>query len=309
MINIAFIGVGGVGGYYGGKMSQVMDNEMQRVYFVARGEHFKVIQEKGLILKTNKEGTFNCKPYLVTDCINDLPMLDICFICVKGYDLERVVVQLQEKISDQTIIIPLLNGVDIYSRIRKVIKQGSIFPACVYIGTHIKEPGLIEQNGGACTLILGKDPNHLEREGDLVCQLFEKAHIKYDFTSEHIKEIWQKYIFIAAYGLVTASEHKTLGQVYEEDASSQVVKGIMHEIVKVGQAEGVELTDAMVEVAYQKARNFPYDVKTSFQRDYEAGKLDERELFGGTLLALAQKHQIDVPFITQVDGLINGKNR
>ncbi len=305
MINIAFIGVGGVGGYFGGKMSQVMDNERQRVYFVARGGHFKAIQEKGLLLKTNKEGTFNCKPYLVTDCINDLPMLDICFICVKGYDLERVAVQLQEKISDQTVIIPLLNGVDIYSRIRKVIKQGSIFPACAYIGTHIKEPGVIEQNGGACTLILGKDPNHPEKEGDLVCQLLEKAHINYHFTSEHIKEIWQKYIFIAAYGLVTASENKTLGQVYDDEASSQVVKGIMQEIVQVGQAEGIELTEAMVEASYQKARNFPYEAKTSFQRDYEAYKPDERELFGQTMLVLAQKHHIDVPYITQVYDLIN----
>ncbi|WP_242861406.1 ketopantoate reductase family protein [Cellulosilyticum ruminicola] len=153
-MNIAFIGIGGVGGYFGGKLSQVTDKETRKLYFIARGNHLKAIQEKGLLLKTNKEGDFKCAPYLATDHIDELPMLDLCFICVKGYDLANVLVQLKNKVNENTIIIPLLNGVDIYSRIRNVIQTGTVFPACVYVGTHIKEPGVVEQNGGACTIIL-----------------------------------------------------------------------------------------------------------------------------------------------------------
>lgn len=304
IMNIAFIGVGGVGGYFGGKIAQITDTDTRRLYFIARGEHLRVIQQKGLLLKTNQEGEFICHPYLATDCINDLPILDICFICVKGYDLDHVLIELKNKISDKTMIVPLLNGVDIYARIRKVIKKGIVFPACVYVGTHIKEPGVVEQNGGACTIIFGKDPNHLETNGKVICNLFDEAHIKYHFTDEHIKEIWKKYIFIAAYGMVTASENKTLGEVYENELSSQKVRSIMREIVKVGQSEGVDLTEELVQISYQKATQFPYETKTSFQRDYETQKPDERELFGKTMLMLAKKHDIEVPFITEVYSVI-----
>ena len=306
-MNIGFIGVGGVGGYFGVKMSQIIDNETKRLYFIARGNHLKAIQQKGLILHTIEEGSFIAKPYLATDCIEDLPQLDLCFICVKAYDLEQVLLQLQSKISDQTIIMPLLNGVDIYDRIRKFIKRGVVFPGCVYVGTHIEEPGVIEQNGGACTIIFGKDPNHLEEEGKVVCRLLEEARIKYNFTKKHLEEIWQKYIFIAAYGLVTASESKTLGEVYTDCVSSNKVLGIMQEIVEIGQVEGIDLNEEMIDVAFHKAAHFPYEAKTSFQRDYEEGRLDERELFGNTMITLAEKHQIDIPFIRNVQHLINKK--
>lgn len=308
MQHIAFIGVGGVGGYFGGKMAQIMDHKTKKLYFIARGNHLKAIQEKGLILNTNDEGSFICKPDLATDDICDLPLLDICFICVKSYDLEKVLLQLQSRISEKTMIIPLLNGVDIYDRIRAIIKQGTVLPACVYVGTHIKEPGKVEQNGGACTILFGKDPNHLEIDGEEVARLLDEAHIKYRFTDKHIEEIWKKYLFIAAYGLVTASENKTLGEVYENPASSKKVRGIMREIVTVGQAEGVELDESLVEESYQKAVNFPYETKTSFQRDYEANKPDERELLGKTMLTLAEKHHIEVPLIAKVYEAINRRN-
>ena len=153
--------------------------------------------------------------------------------------------------------------------------------------------------------IFGKDPNHLEEEGSRVCRLLEEAQIKYHFTKRHLEEIWQKYIFIAAYGLVTASENKTLGEVYEDYVSSKKVLGIMQEIVKIGQAEGIDLNKEMIDIAFHKAAHFPYEARTSFQRDYEEGRLDERELFGNTMITLAEKHRIDIPFIINTYHLIN----
>ncbi len=83
-------------------------------------------------------------------------MLDVCYICVKQYDLENVLKNLVTKINDSTIIIPLLNGIDIYDRVRKIITKGYVLPACVYVGTHIKQPGVVEQSGGECTIIFGQ---------------------------------------------------------------------------------------------------------------------------------------------------------
>lgn len=53
-MNIAIIGIGGVGGYFGGKLSKGKSEELQ-IYFVARGEHGKKIRENGLVLKTSAE--------------------------------------------------------------------------------------------------------------------------------------------------------------------------------------------------------------------------------------------------------------
>ena len=308
MRNIAFIGVGGVGGFFGGKMSQLLnDNKIDiNIYFIARGKHLEKINSNGLILNTKDEGTFICNPTLATDNFDLLPTLDVCYICVKQYDLENVLKNLVTKINDNTIIIPLLNGIDIYDRIRKIITKGYIFPACVYVGTHIKQPGVIEQSGGQCTIIFGQDPNKHCTKVTSLCQLMDKAKIKYNYTEEYMKEIWSKYIFICAYGLVTASENKTLGEIIENHDLSEKVKKIMNEIISIGKCENINLPENILDISFNKAYNFPYNTKTSFQRDFEIPtKLDERALFGESLIKLSEKHNICIPNIKMTYERIN----
>ncbi len=303
MKNIAFLGVGGVGGYFGGKMTQLLkENKLDiHIFFIARGKHLKAIKENGLTLKTKTEGILTCIPTLATDDCEELPKLDVCFICVKQYALEDAVTKILPKLDANTIIIPLLNGVDIYDRIRKITNKGIILPACVYVGTHIESYGVIEQNGGACKIIFGKDPNHKDINIDDICELMSKAKITFDWSSKHIEAIWSKYMFIAAYGLVTASENKTLGEVLEDEESSRKVKGIMKEIESISRAENIRLPENIVDSQFLMAKNFPYEAKTSFQRDFELkDKPDERELFGQTIIDFGAKHGIDTPIVKNV---------
>lgn len=185
MKQIAFIGVGGVGGYFGGKMTSLLQTQEDiKIYFIARGAHLDEIQEKGLLLKTKKEGEHICKPTAATDKIEELPMLDACFIAVKSYDLEKVLLRLKACIKKETEIIPLLNGVDIPKRIRKIIQKGSVYPACVYVGTHIEKPGVVVQNGGSCTILLGKD------ERELFGGTMLKLADHYQMTLPMIKQVY-----------------------------------------------------------------------------------------------------------------------
>ncbi|MHC1685169.1 MAG: ketopantoate reductase family protein [Clostridiaceae bacterium] len=299
-MNIAFIGVGGVGGYFGSKMAQLLKDTSVDInlYFIARGAHLEQIRDNGLKLKTSDDGEMICNPTLATDNINDLPQLDVCFICVKQYDLDNCLKQLKDKVGKKTRIVPLLNGVDIYDRIRRIITEGIVFPACVYVGTYIEAPGVVSQGGGSCTIIFGKDPNNKEVEPSDICNLMSKANIKFQWSEDHIEEIWSKYIFIAAYGLVTASENKTLGEVFENKELSSKVLGIMNEIVSISKVEGVNLPEDIVEKSYNKAKNFPFNAKTSFQRDFEKKvNRDERELFGQTVIDLGKKHNISTPVV------------
>jgi 2-dehydropantoate 2-reductase len=294
--NIGVIGVGGVGGYFGGELCSLAEAAPQvKVYFVARGAHLAAIQKDGLLLSTS-EGQSVCRPTLATDRLADLPPLDLCLVCVKAYDLAGVLVPLDGVVSAQTLIVPLLNGVDIYERIRAVISSASVLPACVYIGTHIERPGKVVQKGGAGEILLGPDPRQPDRAPQPLRDLFDRAAIRYRWLDDPYPAIWEKFVFIAAFGLVTACFDKTLGGVMASDELNRHVLGIMREIAQVAQAQGVALPETIVEDAFAKGRNFPPETRTSFQRDFaQAGKPDERDLFGGTLVRLGQASGVPVP--------------
>ena len=240
MKNIAVIGIGGIGGFFGGKLTKLLKNDPQvNIYFIARGKQLSAIQKSGLLLDA-EDGQTACRPTLATDRIADLPLLDYCLICVKGYDLANVLTQLKEKITDSTVIIPLLNGVDIFERIREVITKGYLHPAGVYISTFVESPGHVVQRGPLSTIFLGPDPAW-PQENRTILSLFNAAGIKYGWKDEPFLEIWNKYIFIASFGLVTADAGMTIGEVFQAEERLAAVRAIMGEIVALGRAEGIAL--------------------------------------------------------------------
>jgi 2-dehydropantoate 2-reductase len=305
-MNIGIIGVGGVGGYFGGKICKPASAQGTNVYFVARGKHLDEIRKKGLHVSTATEGDWLCRPTLATDRIGELPILDVCLLCVKSYDLKSIVLELCDKVSDTTLIIPLLNGIDVYERIRENLQHAEVLPACVYVGTHIETYGKVTQQGGACKILLGKDPQATGMVPNPIFELFHASSIKYEWFEDVYPEIWTKYVFIAAFGLVTASFDRTLGQVMESRSLSDYVISVMKEIFRLSQSIGIALPETMVTDSYQKGRDFPYELKTSFQRDFECvNKPDERDLFGGTILRLGKRLAIDTPVTQELWDLLN----
>jgi len=59
---IVIVGLGGVGGYYGGLLAkQYAGNPEIEIYFVARGAHLQKVKENGLTVITETE-TICCPP-------------------------------------------------------------------------------------------------------------------------------------------------------------------------------------------------------------------------------------------------------
>jgi 2-dehydropantoate 2-reductase len=297
-MNICFFGVGGVGGYFGALLTKKFKNEHD-IYFIARGKHKDAIRLNGLILK--KEGgeeLITVSPKLCTDTLEQVPICDIVFLSVKAYDLSNASKEISKIVNDKTIILPLLNGVDIYERIRAHLKTGIVLPSCVYVGTHIESPGVIYQKGGSCKISLGYDPDFMEFYPTSLLSLLESSEI--DFTWEdNVKiPIWSKFMFIAAYGLVTATYEKTLGEIMEDSELARLTKSIMREIEEIAKGLKISLNSNIVEESFLKAKQFPYETKTSFQRDVELkGKVNEGDVFGGALIRYGQLLGLPTPNI------------
>lgn len=305
-MNIAVIGVGGVGGYFGGRLCQPLQSRGANVYFVARGKHLTEIRKNGLLLRTADHGEFICKPTLATDDFRDLPDLDVCLLCTKSYDLAAALKALSPKISSETVLLPLLNGIDIYERIRQLVLTGSVLPACVYVGTHIEAYGKVAQQGGACKILLGRDPAAPDVTPAELFSVLDQAGITYEWYDDVYPEIWMKYLFIAAFGLVTAACNATIGQVMATRRLSDYVRSIMNEICAIAAQRGIRLPENAVSQSFRKGYAFPHETKTSFQRDVEkADKPDERDLFGGTILRLGSLSGIPTPATLEVCGILD----
>jgi 2-dehydropantoate 2-reductase len=307
-MNIGVIGVGGVGGYFGGKICRNVQHDGANVFFVARGKHLDEIRRNGLRVSTSEEGEWTAKPTLATDRIGNLPVLDICLLCVKSYDLKEAVRLLRNRVSESTLILPLLNGIDICERIREDLHAAYVLPACVYVGTHIEGYGRIVQDGGACRILFGNDTRFPSASLDPLLALLTASGIKHEWFENVYPEIWGKFIFIAAFGLVTACFDKTLGEIMASKGLSDYVLSVMDEVARLAKRAGVDLPEAVVSNSYKKGGTFPFETRTSFQRDVEStDKPDERDSFAGAIVRLGKRFGVGTPVTEDLSRLLNDR--
>ncbi len=291
--DVLIVGAGGVGGFIAGK---IITSGKYRVSLMARKDHLKAIREKGLILNTVDKKNILCKPHIATDSFKEIPSPDLVFITVKGYDLESVTNQLAKRINGNTIILPLLNGVDIYDRVKKIISDSTVLPGCIYVSSHIEKPGIVTQTGGKGLIIFGKDPEKPEINPGDVKKILEEAEIPYQWEENPFTAIWTKFVFIASFALVTAYSGKTIGEVLDDEKLIYLVRSMGSEIVEIAKKKGVKLSNNVIEEAIEKARSFPHDTKTSYQRDIETpGKPNEGDLFGGTIVRMGKELATPTP--------------
>ncbi|HCL56467.1 MAG TPA: 2-dehydropantoate 2-reductase [Spirochaetia bacterium] len=303
-------GTGGVGGFIGGKILKTLQKENEnkiKVYFIARGVHMEEIKKNGLILNTADEKNSVVKPDGISDDPSDFPAPDLCFICVKSYDLEAVSLAIAAKMKETTKIIPLLNGIDIYERLRKSITKGKIYPACIYVGTHIEKPGVVTQKGGEGKILFGEDPAYPDETPQDLLYFINHSGLSYQWFDNPYPPIWEKYIFIAGFGLVSAYKDKTLDEIMEDENLRKKTEKIMTEIYEISVQKKIDLPHDIVAVSLMKGALFPKGTKTSYQRDVEQGAQNEGELFGDTIIRLGSETGVDVSVTKKIVELMHLK--
>ncbi|WP_343686251.1 2-dehydropantoate 2-reductase [Chryseobacterium gleum] len=307
--HIVVVGLGGVGGYFGFKINQA--NETSRKYnvsFIARGETYEKVKENGLTLLSPEHSHPQTHPDAILQHISDIKNPDLVLICVKEYDLENVCRQLLPVINENTILLPMMNGADIYDRIRKIIPEHTVLPTCIYVASHIKERGIVEHKGKAGKMIIGRDPAHFSAPAEWITELLKESKIDFDFKDNSQTDIWTKFIFIASFGLVTAKHNSSIGTVCTDEQQKKGATEIMKEIKQIADKKGIYLQEDIIDKTFEKASTFPFETPTSLQLDINSGKKEnELELFAGAVLKYGVEVGSETPFTQRIYTEIKAK--
>jgi 2-dehydropantoate 2-reductase len=299
-MKIAVIGLGGVGGFYGGMLARrYAGSKEHEIVFVARGEHLAAIKKNGLKLTTPGE-EFTAVPNVATDNTEGLGVFGLVLFCVKSYGLEKAAEQIRNNIGPKTIIVPLLNGVDISERIKAVLPAADVLGGLVYIGSSIVGPGEVKQGGGSGQLIFGpKDASGVENYRP-VEKLLRDAGIKADLVGDIDLALWTKYIFISSMAGLTSYFGKTFGEILESKEDKQFLEGVLKEIEAVARAKKVGFPADIVKQTMDKVAAFPHGTKTSLQRDFEKGSQTELEVITGYVLQTGRQLGVPTPLTEKI---------
>jgi 2-dehydropantoate 2-reductase len=294
-MRIAIYGTGGVGGYFGGRLSQAGED----VVFIARGKHLEAIRNNGLTVESIK-GDFKIFPASASDDPARIGPVDVVLIAVKAWQVPETASALQPLIGQNTFVVPLENGVEAVDQLAEKIDRSRVVGGLCKIISYIAEPGKIKHAGAEPVVMFGElDGRKSERTQQLL-QAFLKAGVNTKIPENIHSAIWEKFLFIASMSGIGAVTRASVGVVRSIPEVRQLLNDAMREIYEVAVAKGVDLPESVIDKTMGFVDQLPYEGTASMQRDIMEGKPSELESQNGAVMRMG--HQLGVP--TPVHSLI-----
>ncbi|OHT43158.1 ketopantoate reductase family protein [Flavobacterium tructae] len=303
MKRIGILGLGGVGGYFGGLLAKAyFKSDEVEVIFIARGTTQKAIADSGLKIVTD-ESEMIVHPKLVSNNPEEIGELDYLICATKTYDIEESLLSLQSCIVAKTVILPLYNGVDAPERIQKIFPKNDILQGCVYIISMITLPGTIRKMGFYEKLFFGSKTVSASKLEELQ-GIFQQARIE-SYWVENIEEtVWEKFIFISALATTTSYLNQNIGEIRDNPEAMSVYVGLVHEIDAVAKAKGLKLPDDIVNQTVLKLEKSPREATSSMHRDLLAGKNTEALSLTKFVLNEGIKYDVKTPLYEKISNVL-----
>lgn len=304
-IRLLVVGIGGVGGYFGGLLAKAFYHSNQlEVCFLARGPHLKAIQQNGLEIIQGVE-KHRVHPTLASDQAAAIGEVDFVLLCVKSFDLEEVCTQIIPCVNAKTFILPLLNGVDNEKRIQKIFPRHLILHGCVYIISRIIEAGKVQNLGNIQSLYFGLD-GFQNDQTRLLESIFKQANIEATYSTNISQIIWEKYIFLSPIATATSYFDHNIGEIINNPNKRNELRNLVKEVIQLAQQKEIPLPENILERTINKYQSLPPHITSSMHSDFQNHKKKkELEILTAYVIHAAKSHGIETPSYAKMYEALN----
>ncbi len=288
----AVLGAGGVGAFLGAALAR------------AGRDVLLLMREKSL---ARYGGVMHVESVLLGDFDAQIPAaatleepVDVVWVTTKAHQLPEALKRVPESAADDSVVVPLLNGLDHVEVLRGRFGAAAVLPASIAIESERVEPGIVRQLSRFATTVLSPAPQAEDLRDELV-----DAGIQASIGDDEAGVLWRKLALLAPIALTTTLRDSTLDAVVADPAWRVRLEKCTREVVAAARGDGVDLdADAII----AQIESVPPGMRSSMQKDREAGRPTEIDAIGGSVLRAAARHGFDAP-ITQalVDGIRAGE--
>jgi 2-dehydropantoate 2-reductase len=287
-MDVAILGTGGVGGYYGGVLARAGHN----VRFWARGANLDALRRRGLEVRT-PEGTFTLG-VMATEVADELGRVDLGLVAVKSYSLPDVAGAARTVALRGGSVLPLLNGVDAADRLAALgVPQEALLGGLTMISAERVAPGIVERKSAFQSIVLGELGGGTSPRVDAIVEALRSAAVEARASTQVDVELWQKFIFIASVATVCGLARAPIGRVRAAARGSEFIEAAVGEAISVARAKGVRLPDDQAARTVATIQGLPPQMRPSFLVDLARGGATELDALMGTVSRLG--HELGVP--------------
>lgn len=214
---------------------------------------------------------------------------DLVIIATKFDGLEAVCRNLKNFVDENTIILPILNGIEAEEYVAEIYGWDKVLYG-YFIGHSAMRVGNSVVQDGVGKIVFGG------ASAASVAEFFSRVGIDFD-NPENIKYAkWLKFSLNVVSNQSSCILKMTFGDMQKSERFQEFARNIVREVMELARLEGVEGWENLEEDFIKALFMMSEDGKTSMWQDVEAGKKTELEIFAGTVLKLGAKHGVPTPY-------------
>jgi 2-dehydropantoate 2-reductase len=295
-MKVAIVGAGGVGGYFGGRLAQAGEE----VVFIARGEHLRAMQRKGLRVDSIN-GDFRVDPVLATDDPATVGEVDYILVAVKSWQLNEAIETMRPMVGKKTSIVPLLNGVEAPDQLSRVFGAERVLGGLCSVISMLSAPGDISHVGAHPMITFGELDLRRSERGERLRDAFSRTEgVQVKIPGDIHVAMWNKFLLIAPWGGIGALTRAPIGVTRSLPKTRGLLEHAMEEVYLLARVRKVAMERESINQAMAILDNLPYEGTASMQRDIMAGRPSELDAQNGAVVRLGKEAGVETP----VNGMI-----
>ena len=303
-MRIAVVGIGGVGGYFGGKLAQAGIDTL----FIARGATLEALRRRGLRVDSIN-GDFTVDDAPAIDDPSTVGPVDAVIFATKAWQTPEAAANAKPMIGANTVAVPLQNGMDGPDQLARALGREHVLGGLALIVSYVVAPGHIRHSAIDPAVMFGELDHSRTERVERLRETFQRAGVKADVPDDIHRAMWSKFLFIAPMSAIGALTRVPIGAWRSIPETREVAVGALREMVAVAAARGVQLGDDAVERTLQRYDAMNAESTSSLQRDLMEGKPSELDAQAGAIVRMGREAGVSTPVCEMLYSLLLPQER
>lgn len=288
-MRILVLGAGGIGGYFGGRLAAAGVD----VRFLVRSSRAECLAKQGLVI-ASPLGDLHIP---VETCTEVGSPFDAVLLACKAYDLDSAIAAIAPAVGPSTLVLPLLNGVRHLDILDTRFGKGNVLGGLAHIGVAVNVSGEIQHLNTLQRVVLGARTPEQAGAAATLHQVMARAGFEAVLSDAIMREMWEKFVFLATYAGMTTLMRAPIGTILSSDEGEAIMCEMLEECMAIAAARGYAPAPAAMKHMESSLTERGSSGTSSMFRDMNRNGRTEHEHILGDMLARAHASGVAAPLL------------
>ena len=277
-MRILVVGVGAIGGYFGGRLLQAGRD----VTFLVRPRRAAQLAKTGLVIRSPLGDADLPNPATVAaEELRD--RFDLILLSCKAYDLASAADSFAPAVGANTAIVPFLNGMAHMDFLAARFGSGATLGGQCVISTTLDAEGRILHLNDTHLVSFGERDGSRSTRAEAIAATMTGARFNSRLSTAILQEMWEKWVFIATTAGITCLMRATVGDIVTAQGVG-LTTSLLDECSAIAAAQGFAPSEPILARSRTMLTAPGSTFAASMLRDIERGAATEADHIVGDLL-------------------------